>query len=345
MMRLAALALAAGLLAGAGAAAAQDAGAPGAVAAAPCDRACLQSFVTRYIEALAARDPSRLPLAPDARFTENGAAIPLGEGLWFGVSAVGEGYRSDYVDTEAGQVAAHVDFVENGQAGLMSLRLKVEGGAIAEIETVLNRGARLAGRMVPAEPLWDEVEPAASRLHRAQLAAIAESYLAAVAAGDGSLAPFNAQSCVRLENGGVMARAANDDPPQPGPDPASTLPWMRMVISTLGMGCEAQIDTGIYNFITSYNNARFPVIDVERQIVFGQWNFRRRGDVKGVTYQGEFVPFMESTQFPNENLLGQAFKIRDGRITRVQGVFLNSNVYKAGTGWGPGRDGPVAPAR
>ena len=36
---------------------------------------------------------------------------------------------------------------------------------------------------------------------------------------------------------------------------------------------------------------------------------------------------------PNENLLGQAFKFRGGRILRVQGVFLNANVYRAGTGW------------
>jgi hypothetical protein len=45
---------------------------------------------------------------------------------------------------------------------------------------------------------------------------------------------------------------------------------------------------------------------------------------------------MERTQFPNENLLGQAFKFRDGAITRVQGVFLNANVYRAGTGWDGG---------
>ncbi|MBK6674873.1 MAG: hypothetical protein IPG49_15975 [Proteobacteria bacterium] len=37
--------------------------------------------------------------------------------------------------------------------------------------------------------------------------------------------------------------------------------------------------------------------------------------------------------WPNENLLGQAFKFRGGRILRVQGVFLNANVYRAGTGW------------
>lgn len=305
-----------------------------------CDRACLQAYVTRYADALAARDPSRLPLAPQARFTENGVEIPLGEGLWFGVSAVGDRYRYDYVDTESGQVASHLNFAENGRSGLMSLRLKVVDGQISEIETVLNRGARLADAMVPPESLWDLPEPAATRLTREQLAVVAESYLAAVASSDGSGAPFDPDTCIRLENGGVMAHAPNDRPPQPGPDRATTQPWMRMVIATLGVGCAAQLDTGIYRFITSYNNARFPVIDVERQIVFGQWNFRRRGDVPGVEYAGTFVPFMDSMQFPNENLLGQAFKIRGGKIVRVQGVFFNANVYKAGTGWGPGRDGP-----
>ncbi|WP_183623110.1 hypothetical protein [Novosphingobium sediminicola] len=310
-----------------------------------CDRACLSGFITGYVDALAHHRPAALPLAKSARFTENGVAIPLGEGLWTGVSAVGERYRYDYIDTAAGQVAAHLDFVENGKPGLMSLRLKVEGGRISEIETVVNRGAANAERMVPPEPLWEAPEPSATRLTRAQLAAVAQSYLAAVAAGDGSKAPFDPDTCVRLENGGVMAQTANDHPPQPGPNAQSPVAWIRLVASTLGMGCAKQLDTGIYGFITSYNNARFPVIDVERQIVFGQWNFRRRGDVKGVTYNGAFVPFMESTQFPNENLLGQAFKIRHGKIIRVQGVFLNANVYKSGTGWTGGHDGPVAGPR
>lgn len=310
-----------------------------------CDRACLAGFITRYVDAMNRHSPATLPLAPHARFTENGVAIPLGEGLWTGVGAVGRGYRYDYIDTAAGQVAAHLDFVEHGKPGLMSLRMKIVGGRIAEVETVVNRGAANATRMVPPEPLWDAPEPAATRLTRAQLARVAESYLAAVAASDGSKAPFDPDTCVRLENGGVMAQTAHDHPPQPGPNAQSPVPWIRLVASTLGMGCAAQLDTGIYGFITSYNNARFPVIDVERQIVFGQWNFRRRGDVPGVTYQGTFTPFMESTQFPNENLLGQAFKIRGGKIIRVQGVFLNANVYKAGTGWPGGHDGPVAGLR
>ncbi len=312
--------------------------------AAVCDRTCLEGVLSRYVAALVAHQLARLPLAKGARFTENGVAIPFGEGLWTGIERMGD-YRFDYVDVPAGQIAAHLNFVEHGKPGLMSLRLKVVGRRIAEAETVVNRGARNAAQMTAPEALWSEAEPAGTRLTRAQLAKVAESYLAAVAASDGSLAPFDETTCTRLENGGVMAMTANDRPPQPMPDPQTKEPWLKFVASTMGMGCSKQIDTGIYKFITSYNNARFPVIDVERQVVFGQWNFRRRGDVKGFTWQGKFTPFMESTQFPNENLLGQAFKIRNGKIVRVQGVFLNANVYKSGTGWGPGRDGPVAGPR
>lgn len=309
-----------------------------------CDRACLSSFITTYVEALVAHDPSRLPLAPSARFTENGAEIPLGEGLWTGVSEAGK-YRFDYLDTTSSQAASHISFIENGKAGLMSLRLRIVGGRITEIETVINRGARNAANMAPTEDLWNVPAPAASRLTRAQLALRAEDYLAAVAASDGPRAGFDEQSCVRLENGGVMAMTKNDKPNAPLPSTTTTDPWLKVVASTIGMGCSSQLDTGIYKFITSYNNARFPVIDVERQIVFGQWNFRRRGNVKGMTWNGQYVPFMESTQFPNENLLGQAFKFRNGKITRVQGVFFNANVYKIGTGWGAGKDGPVAGPR
>jgi hypothetical protein len=301
-------------------------------AARSCDRACLSGFVTAYLEALASRQPSRLPLSGELRYTENGVAVPMGEALWATVTGIGT-YRVDYADTDAGQIAAHVSFVEGDRAGLMSLRLRIEGGQISEIETVLNRGAPMATRMPPVEAVWTQVEPESTRLTREQLAAEAENYLKAVSRSDGRLVKFHPDSCLRLENGNVMAHGPHDAPAVPLPPVADAGSWQAAVRQTLGMDCAAQLSTGIYGFITSYDNARFPVIDVERQVVFGQWNFRRRGDVPGVTFRGRFYPFMDSMRFPNENLLGQAFKFRDGRILRVQGVFLNANVYRAGTGW------------
>jgi hypothetical protein len=300
--------------------------------AAACDRECLSGFITSYLDALVAHDPKRLSLTADARFTENGVAIPLGEALWVTNTGLGK-YRVDYVDTESQQAASHVAFLENGKGGLMALRLKIVGGKIAEAETVLNRGAPMAQTMPPVESLWTEAEPPGTRLTRAQLAAETENYLKAVSRSDGSLVKFNKTSCMRLENGNVMAYGPNDTPVVPLRPIADPDSWQAAVRQTMGTDCADQLSTGIYAFITSYDHARFPVIDVERQIVFGHWVFRRTGRAEGVTFKGKFYPFLDSMRFPNENLLGQAFKFRGGRITRVQGVFLNSNVYKAGTGW------------
>lgn len=302
------------------------------IPAEPQSRAALEAMIGLYLDALASGDPGRLPLAPGCRFTENGVAIPLGEALWRTIDRL-DSYRVDYVDPHSGHAASHVAFVENGVGGLMALRLAVVEGRITEIETILHRGAPLALNMPPVDPLWFESEAPASRLDRAALAAETENYLKAVSTSDGSKVKFNPRSALRLENGALMAIGPNDSwplPLRPVEDPDS---WFAAVRSTLGMDPAEQLSTGIYSFITSYDNARFPVIDVERQIVFGVWNFRRRGDVKGVTLGGKYYPHMERTQFPNENLLGQAFKFRDGAITRVQGVFLNANVYRAGTGW------------
>jgi hypothetical protein len=306
---------------------------PAAAAAAPaCDRSCLSGYLTKYLEALVAHDPARLPLARGARFTENGVPIPLGEALWVTISALGP-YRVDYLDPQSGQAATHVDFREGERGGLLALRLRIVAGRITEIETVLNRGAPMAMHMPPAESAWTEAEPAANRLTRAQIARETENYLRAVSTSDGRVVKFNRDSCLRLENGNVMAYGPNDRPPVPLAPVTDIASWQYAVRQTLGMDCAEQLSTGLYSFITSYDNARFPVIDEERQVVFGFWNFRRRGDVQGATFRGRYYPFLDTMRFPNENLLGQAFKFRDGRILRVQGVFLNANVYRAGTGW------------
>jgi hypothetical protein len=304
-------------------------------AAAPdgsCDRSCLSGYITTYLGALVAHDPKQLPVTRDVRFTENGVAIPLGEALWVTIEKLGA-YRVDYLDTDAQQAASHVSFVENGRGGLMALRLKIVAGKITEVETVLNRGAANAASMPPVESLWSEAEPVPTRLTRAQLAAETENYLKAVSRSDGTLVKFNKKSCMRLENGGVMAYGPNDTPIAPLRPVTDQDSWLAVVRQTMHGDCAEQLSTGIYGFITSYDHARFPVIDVERQVVFGHWVFRRRGNVPGVTFKGKFYPFQDSMRYPNENLLGQAFKFRDGRITRVQGVFFNANVYKAGTGW------------
>jgi hypothetical protein len=47
-----------------------------------CTREGLEGFIDKYFAALEAHDPSRLPLASDVKFTENGVEISVGKGFW-----------------------------------------------------------------------------------------------------------------------------------------------------------------------------------------------------------------------------------------------------------------------
>jgi hypothetical protein len=72
---------------------------------APCDRACLDGLVDRYLAALAAHDPARLPLAPGARFTENGQELKLGDGMWAVAGSIGA-YKLYFADATRGQAGS-----------------------------------------------------------------------------------------------------------------------------------------------------------------------------------------------------------------------------------------------
>lgn len=310
--------------------------------AAGCDEGCLKVFVDQYLEALAAHDPSRLPVASGVRYTENGVQIPLGDALWRTFSGLGA-YRHDFYDTQTGGVASYIAIRESGLPDFLALRLKTLNRRITQIETIVVRNAPSALRMPPVEPIWNEIEPPATRLTRQQLEKGAVDYMRAVVFENGRLAPFSV-SCIRLENGGVMALGAGDKPPVPlpplPPSVADSDQWIVAVRSTLGMGCSRQLDTKVYAFINSYDNPRFPVVDVKRQIVFGIFNFRRRGTVKDVTMpNGRTYQMMPSTQWPNEVLNTEAWKFRDGKITRIEAVFKGDQDYKTGTGWPGGRQG------
>ena len=69
-----------------------------------CNRACLENVVDQYLAALVARDPKRLPLSTDVKYTENDQVIPIGDGFWKTVEGRGK-YTHIFSDPEFGQVA------------------------------------------------------------------------------------------------------------------------------------------------------------------------------------------------------------------------------------------------
>ncbi len=68
--------------------------------------------MTAYVDALVAKDPSKLPLAEGkVRFTEDMKDQVLGEGIWKSVTGKAS-FRQDYLDTEKQIAAAHVELRE-----------------------------------------------------------------------------------------------------------------------------------------------------------------------------------------------------------------------------------------
>lgn len=311
-----------------------------------CDEACLKGFMDTYLDALGKHDPSKLPLAAHYRYTENAAHIALGEALWVTFNAYGK-YRHDVFDPQTGGVASYVSLTENREfpfPDLLAVRLKVVDHKITEIETVVNRHSRAAENLPPQDPSWMEVmnriEPAATRVSREALKQGSLGYLRAIAFHDGSLAPF-ASSCIRLENGGVTALGPDDKPPVPplGAIPAANGAPATPSFFLLGLGCGDQLSHLSYTFITGYEDAHFPIVDVKRQLVFATFNFMRRGNVETWPLDGKDVPFPEGMRYPNEMLNTEVFKFVNGKISRVEAVFTGPQAYMLGTGW-PGGGKP-----
>ena len=90
-----------------------------------CDRDCLRGFITQYLDALVAHNPSALPLDDKVRFTEDSVEMHLGDGLWKDASRV-RPYRQDVLDTREGVAASQVVVEEAGSPG--SPGAAVEGG-------------------------------------------------------------------------------------------------------------------------------------------------------------------------------------------------------------------------
>jgi len=53
--------------------------APTTAAKTDCNRACLTGFADTFLKALAANTPNVVPLAPNAKVTFNGRAVPLAQ--------------------------------------------------------------------------------------------------------------------------------------------------------------------------------------------------------------------------------------------------------------------------
>ena len=180
-------------------------GSSGSSAAEPCTRERLKTSVEDYFTALAAHDPSMLPVADDVKFTENGEPLQLGQGLWANAGEVA--FKESLYDAESCGTVTQAVVPESGEDLPIALRLKIEAGQITEVETiVVRRGDYLvesnpANMLALAQTPWEERVPEADRQTREQLFAWIDKYFRQFPMGGCNLA----SDCRRMENGFSLA--------------------------------------------------------------------------------------------------------------------------------------------
>ncbi len=184
-------------------------GGSGGAAPAGCTRELLKSTIEAYFKALAAHDPSSLPVADTVKFTEDGATLELGEkGLWKSAGAVKHTHSA--LDTEECQSATQAVIPDDGEDIPMALRIKLVGGKITEIETIVvhpgdykvsgsNFDSNTEAMIKSASSVkWEEVVPADQRATREELTSWMDKYFRVFPRGVCNVT----SDCKRLENGG-----------------------------------------------------------------------------------------------------------------------------------------------
>jgi hypothetical protein len=292
----------------------------------PCERACMEGLAGKVLAALAAHDAKSLPLARNARYTENGQEMGFDNGLWQTMSKVGA-YRHVFADPASGQFGVFATMDENGHGLVLGMRVRLDLGLISEIELITYRtgagpawndaGYGKLEKMKTPKALWTEV-PAGKRLSRQELAKMANYYFDGIQNNDGKgYYPFTVD-CDRLENG--TATTNNPGIVKMGP------------VDIGAMGCKAQFETGLYGVVTRVHDRRYEVIDEERQAVFSLAVFDHCGCKKSLTMPNGTKVDVGFFNKPSSILLAEAFKIDGGLIRQVEAVGVGVP-YHMRPGW------------
>jgi hypothetical protein len=288
---------------------------------AACDRACLNALVDSYLAALVAHDPSRVPIAANAKLVENVTAMKPGEGLWKTASAVPTTFKIYVPDPVSQEVGFLGVLEESGKPVELALRLKVQNGQIVEMEHLVARGLneRNLPNLKTPRAVFSTSVPAAQRSTRADMLKIGASYYDALDDNDGSKAPF-ADDCVRRENG--MQTTSNPPPEKPGG------------IASMGaLGCAKQLDTGTFQYIDKIDNRRVEMADPETGLVMGLSHFHHPMKDKFVTIKG--VPGVDKIDMnfdPFDLPAAHIFKVSGGKIHEIEAMGFRAD-YQSPTGW------------
>jgi len=267
-----------------------------------CDRACLFAAANNYMDALVAREPARVPWAPTVRYTENNVAMMIGDGEW-GAATARDQNPLLVADPGTGNVGWYGTVAEHGQLSYYAMRLKVQQQHVAEVEVILDRKGDAGPWGDPAhfthDPAFTAALPLAQRSSAKTMVALVDGYFNTVQKNNGVLHTRFDPECAREENGQITTNGSFGSDAQ---------------------GCEAQFKLGTFLFVDRARDRRYVVVDEERGVVMAEGCFDH-----GATFEDYQTTDGKAAKNPIKSpstiCLMETFKIRNGRIYRIEAVF------------------------
>ena len=282
-----------------------------------CDRACLEGHISTYLDALYANTPDAVPLASDAKISDNNRLVGLQEAFW--ADAEETAYRWDIANPRLGDVATEV-VIRNadGTYTMAVVRLKVQGDAITEIEVIRANQGDADGLWGP-ERLVDH--PLSQNLTNSIRVADRDSYYRLIAAAESYWRAFQTNGSDEYHPADLLYDALRFEN---GLQTTGHFPDGSFRSAPEGFDAGRFSDRNLWD-------RRYPVVDEERGIVLSIVRF---GLKEGVESQ--------SFATTNDRLVGEFFQVKNGMIQEVHAVLYNlpdevASVWEAD--YGPARGG------
>jgi len=293
------------------------------------DRAALLKLADAYLAAVVAHDPGKVPLASDVKIVENVKRISTGEGIWKTASGGPTEFKIVAADPVLQEVGGLVVMQNDGKAVQFGFRLKVVNRRIVEAEhlvvAVRDPGNPNLQKARPAFPLEIPDEYADSH---GRMLHIAKSYYDALDNNNGHLAPF-APDCERHENGMRTAPSGGPTLGNTAPGAAARPPGLQ------GMqDCTSQMDSGVFQYITTIDDRRVLVADTVTGVAIGFSHFHHPMTEKKFRITGN--PDRQESDMTNQKPFDMpamhVFKIWGGQLHEIEAIGIMAPLNSP-TGW------------
>lgn len=263
-----------------------------------CDRACLEGYVDAWFEGLHANNGTGVPVTDDVRISQNGMLVDLAGTFWD--SADETVYRWDIVNQRRGDTGTEA-IVRNsdGSYTVVALRLKVQDGAIAEIEIIKANEGDAGG-------LWDPERLVNAPLSPDLQLSIAESerdsYYRLIAAAESYWRAFQTNGTEAYHPADLLPDTSRFEN---GLQTTGLLPDGTFRDTATGFHQGAFIGRNLWD-------RRYPVVDEERGIVLSMVRFGLKDGMES-----------QSAATTNSRIVAEFFTVKSGMIQEIHAVLFN----------------------